>query len=335
MIGPLKRGLIYILVIQMMVPVPPVYAANIQVDPSQSQTHTDKAQNGVDVVNISKPSQAGVSKNKFTEYNVGSSGVILNNSTHVGVSQLGGALGANPNFTGDAADIVMFEVTGTNRSDLRGYTEMFGQSADFILANPNGIYVNGAGFINVPRATLTTGRPDYDANDHWQKSFSVDSGIVEIEGLGMNVSNVDYFDIVTRVAKINAAIYAGEELSIITGRNDYDYATRTHSAKADDGSDKPTFAIDASALGAMVANRIKLVSTEQGVGVNTQADVIALTGDIVIDSEGNITNSGQLSSRESTNISGADFTNTGLVFGLTDVDIDLSGTLVNDQATLT
>ena len=31
-----------------------------------------------------------------------------------------------------------------------------------ILANPNGVTVNGGGFINVPRATITTGKPEVD-----------------------------------------------------------------------------------------------------------------------------------------------------------------------------
>jgi len=42
---------------------------------------------------------------------------------------------------------------------LRGYMEVAGNAADLIIANPNGIRVSGAGFINTPHATLTTGVP--------------------------------------------------------------------------------------------------------------------------------------------------------------------------------
>nr|WP_257977737.1 filamentous hemagglutinin N-terminal domain-containing protein [Burkholderia gladioli] len=40
-------------------------------------------------------------------------------------------------------------------SQIRGALEIAGARAELVLANPSGIYLDGAGFINTSRATLT------------------------------------------------------------------------------------------------------------------------------------------------------------------------------------
>lgn len=73
-------------------------AGSLRVD-GNSNTSLDRAQNNVPLVKIAAPSANGVSRNSFESYNVGSEGLILNNSKTVGVSQLGGVIYGNPNFT--------------------------------------------------------------------------------------------------------------------------------------------------------------------------------------------------------------------------------------------
>ncbi|MCZ4283070.1 hemagglutinin repeat-containing protein, partial [Kiloniella laminariae] len=271
----------------------PVFTAmadGITIDPAAAaanQPNLGAAPNGVPLVNIARPNGSGVSHNKYLDFNVGSQGVILNNSTTVGVSQLGGALNGNANLVGTGgASLIINEVTSTNRSLLEGHTEIFGRSAQYILANPNGITCNGCGFINTPRSTLTTGAPVFAPNGSLQ-SLSIEQGDVIVSGTGVDASNTDYFDIVSRSSEINAAINA-KELSITAGRNDYDYATGVATPKADDGSAKPSFGIDSTALGGMYANRITLVGTEAGVGVRAAGDMAATAGDLSLNADGTI-----------------------------------------------
>ena len=246
------------------------YANGIVIDPNAAPRHQAQkttAPNGVDVLNIAKPNSRGLSHNKYTEFNVNSRGLVLNNSDTVGRSQLGGVITNNPNLDqGSAASLILNEVTGANRSRLQGYLEVHGQAADTVVANPNGITCNGCGFINTPRTTLTTGAST--VNNGMIERFSVENGVISIEGLGLDASKTDYFDIITRAAEINAELHA-KQLNITTGRNDVDYVTRTATAKADDGSASPLFAISSSRLGGMYGDRITLVGTEAGVGVNT------------------------------------------------------------------
>ncbi|AZF40370.1 Hemolysin [Pseudomonas sp. R1-43-08] len=250
-------------------------------------TSVGQAGNGVPVVNIATPNGAGLSHNQFQQYNVGPNGVILNNATGTVVNtQLGGYIVGNPNLKGGAASVILNEVNGGSASQLRGYTEVAGQSAKVIVANPYGITCSGCGFINTPNVTLTTGKPVLDPTGQL-KSYQVDGGAVTIDGEGLNASNIDRFDIITRSAKINAQINA-RELNVIAGRNDVDAQSLKTTPRADDGSAKPELAIDSSALGGMYAGAIKLVGTEAGVGVKLDGTLAASGGDIQLDANGRL-----------------------------------------------
>ena len=264
----------------------PLWAQAEGIVVSGSGTNLQQAGNGVPIVNIATPNATGLSHNQYKDYNVGSQGVILNNATgRTQNTQLGGIIVGNPNLAGSAANVILNEVTGGNPTQLRGYTEVAGQSAKVIVANPYGMTCNGCGFINTPQVTLTTGKPIVE-NGRVQR-YQVDGGAISIDGQGLNASNVDGFEIITRSAQINAQINA-RNLAIVAGRNDVDAATLQATARADDGSAKPQLAIDSSALGGMYAGAIKLVGTEVGVGVKLAGHLAASAGDIQLDANGHL-----------------------------------------------
>ncbi|MBN3517358.1 filamentous hemagglutinin N-terminal domain-containing protein, partial [Vibrio neptunius] len=276
--------------------------ANVVIDTSVVNTSKVAAGNGVEVVNIATPDSNGLSHNQYQQFNVDSKGLILNNSTaQLAQSQLGGLLQNNPNLNGKSASVILNEVTGANRSKLEGYTEVFGQSANVILANPYGITCDGCGFINTPRVTFSTGTPEFEKGA--LSGFNVAEGSVSIEGLGLDASNQTYFDIISRTAEINAAIHAND-LSIITGSNQVEYLTNKTIKQANSSSNKPQLAIDSSSIGGMYAGRIALIATEDGVGVNV-GELSTTQGNITISANGEV-RLGRMESAKSLEISSQD-----------------------------
>mgnify|MGYP004595367731 FL=1 len=228
------------------------------------------------IINIVKPDSNGLSHNKFTDFNVAGNGIVFNN--HTGSAQynshLAGVLNANVNLQGNAAKLILTEVTGTGKTNLNGMLEIAGTKADLVIANPNGIVGNGFGFINVGRATLTTGVPDWGA-DGQLNGFSVAKGTIDIQNAGLpEDQRTDYrpdkLDIMARAIKINDELWANEAINVVAGSNEVKYNTdgslEVHKTTAT--AEKPQVALDVATLGGMYAGRIMLVGTEKGLGMN-------------------------------------------------------------------
>ncbi|EFG0209598.1 filamentous hemagglutinin N-terminal domain-containing protein, partial [Escherichia coli] len=251
----------------------------------QNGAGMDKAANGVPVVNIATPNGAGISHNRFTDYNVGKEGLILNNATgKLNPTQLGGLIQNNPNLkAGGEAKGIINEVTGGNRSLLQGYTEVAGKAANVMVANPYGITCDGCGFINTPHATLTTGKPVMNADGSLQ-ALEVTEGSITINGAGLDGTRSDAVSIIARATEVNAALHA-KDLTVTAGANRITADGRVSALKGE--GDVPKVAVDTGALGGMYARRIHLTSTENGVGVNL-GNLYAREGDIILNSAGKL-----------------------------------------------
>src|ERR1044072_6418413 len=124
-----------------------------------------QTQNGLDQVNINRPSGAGVSMNTYGQFDVQQRGAILNNSPTIVQTQQAGMINGTPNFgPGQSARIIVNQVNSGAASQINGHLEVAGQRAEVVIANGSGISVNGGGFINTSRAILTTGTPNFAAD---------------------------------------------------------------------------------------------------------------------------------------------------------------------------
>ena len=260
---------------------------------ARHQPQVEETANGISLVNITAPSSGGVSRNEYETFNVPDKGAILNNSYTLSKTELAGYVQGNNNMAERPAKIIVNEVTGTGSTSMDGFLEVAGNRADVVIANPNGITVNGGGFINTGKAFLTTGKPVYDGEDHLQR-FDITGGDILIEGKGLGGKETGSLAILSRAVKINAGIWA-KDLHITTGANTVDAKTLEASAIEGKG-ERPAFALDTAAIGGMYAGRITLVGTEKGLGVNNSGTWSA-EDNLTLDWNGDLKNSGTIYSK--------------------------------------
>ncbi|WP_338953720.1 hemagglutinin repeat-containing protein [Fusobacterium nucleatum] len=251
-----------------------IFAANLVVDPNSNyNTKLDESANGVPIVNISTPNKNGISINEFSEYNIDEKGQILNNADNIGRSHLGGLINANPNLApNQAANLVILQVNGSNRSQIEGYLEALSrEKIDVILSNENGLYINNGGTINIKNFTATTGKVNLKDGDFI--GIDVEKGNIVIGPKGMDGTNANYVEIITKTLELRGNVVTND-LKVVTGSN----------SAVPNGD----IAIDAKELGGMYANRIRIISTDKGAGVNSDAFIVSKNSKLEITADGKI-----------------------------------------------
>ncbi|MBE0150969.1 filamentous hemagglutinin N-terminal domain-containing protein [Serratia sp. PL7] len=248
---------------------------------------------GGTVIDINKPGRGGVSHNIYNQFDVDRGGVVLNNSAQNSTTQVAGAINGNKNLANGAANVILNEVNSAKASQLNGMIEVAGQNAQVIIANPSGITCNGCGFINANRATLTTGKASV-ANGR-VLDYVVNKGKITLTGDGLQSSSANYTDLIAHTVAINADVQA-QDLRVTYGQNrvnvDNTKATLLSAAR------QSGIGLDVSNLGGMYANKITLIGTGNGVGVNNAGTLAASVGDVTMNMNGSLTNKGTISAQK-------------------------------------
>ncbi|MCP3706217.1 hemagglutinin repeat-containing protein [Paraburkholderia sp. CNPSo 3274] len=284
--------------------------------------------NGLQQVNVNRPSGVGVSMNSYSQFDVQQRGAILNNSPTIVNTQLAGQINGNPNYApGQSARIIVNQVNSANPSQFNGPLEVAGQRATVVLANPSGIAVNGGNFINTNRAVLTTGIPQLDANGALT-GYNVTGGNITVQGAGFNASNVDQVDLLARAVQINAAVYANS-LNVIAGANNVNHDTLVATPIPGNGVPAP-ISIDVSQLGGMYAGKIYLASNEHGVGVSNAGVIAAQAGDFTLSSDGRVLLTGRTTASGNVALnSNTGVTNAGTAYAQGSLAVNTAGDLTN------
>lgn len=244
--------------------------------------------NNTDVININNPSQNGISHNQFDAFEI-HGGVVFNNSLENGISKIGGAIEKNPNLTKNAS-VIVSEITSKQSSHINGILEVFGKKANLIFANENGFNVNGAAFLNTKGVTLSTG----NFNDNF---LNVNSDArIKIGNSGIIVDG-DYFNVISRGIDIAGSIAHYEKgknlsnINFIAGLNNVNLDNPNSPeiiVRATEQRDKKNYyGIDGRHLGSMYADKVTLISTEEGVGVR-HSGVVRSIKDVMVKAKGKV-----------------------------------------------
>ncbi|MEZ7213929.1 DUF637 domain-containing protein [Klebsiella spallanzanii] len=326
---PLARAagwlLIYLTAVQ---PMHPAIAAGITAANGNSKVVMKPG--NVPVVNIATPNSAGISHNRYTDFSINAPGAVLNNATAAAKSQLAGQLGANPNLKGKAAELIINEVTSGTRSTLNGKLEVAGKKANVMIANPNGITCDGCSFINTPGVTLTTGKPQLDKQGALS-ALEVKKGSVIIGSKGLDGGSAEYVDVISRATELNGKI-RGRTVSLTQGANKVNFQDGSIKPIAGEGA-KPQLAVDTKALGGMYANKIRLVATEAGVGVNLN-DITSTQRDISLTTAGKIT-LGNVKAQTDLNVSARSLSTTAGASVRAERDMTLAATTLENRSATT
>jgi filamentous hemagglutinin len=307
----------------------------IQVDKGApgAQPYVGTAANGTPVVNIAPPNRpGGTSINNFIQYNVGPSGVVVNNSGQNSQTRIAGWVQGNMQLGNNHAGTIVQQVTAPNPSQLLGMQEIAGNRASLVIANPAGITCSGCGTINADRFTLSTGRPVFSAGGELT-GFDVRQGGIAIDGQGLSSPQAQV-DLLSRAISVNAQVWT-DRLNAVTGANQIDHQSLGATPQAGMGA-APQIALDASALGSMYAGAIRLVGTEKGVGFNIGGNIAATTGDITLDVNGDVRTvpGARLQSSGAATLAGSNIDNAGTITTRGSIIATTQGQLAN-SGTLT
>ncbi|WP_431132256.1 filamentous hemagglutinin N-terminal domain-containing protein [Variovorax paradoxus] len=294
------------------------------------------APNGVGVINITTPSAAGVSRNQYIQFDVNGRGVIVNNARTNVQSGLGGWINGNPYLATGPARVIVNEVSSSNPSYINGPVEIAGQRAEFILANPSGIALNGGTFINSSRVTLTTGTPQFNAFGGLD-AYVVRGGTVTVGGNGLDATRADLLTLISRGVVVNGGIWAND-LKVVAGANVVSADAMNVTPTTGTGP-APSYAIDVAQLGGMYSGHIQLLANEAGIGVRNAGAIqasassgvagLAGLGQLVVTSAGRLENIGTIQATADANLSASALANSGTISSGSNLRVTTQGNLAN------
>ncbi|BBO59594.1 filamentous hemagglutinin N-terminal domain-containing protein [Mycoavidus sp. B2-EB] len=162
-------------------------------DDANTATHSS-------TVDLTPPNSAGISCNSYQEFDVPSSGVVLEN--------------------GPAVRMVLNKVIGYQPSKFEGIVKVAGQLAQLVFSNAYGIHLWGCNFLNISRIIFTTGEPIIGSDGNLE-AFHVSKGHIKIKN-ATKLKQFNQIDLIAYSIKINGELQANN-INISTGKHQVNY----------------------------------------------------------------------------------------------------------------
>jgi filamentous hemagglutinin family protein len=238
-------------------------------------------------VGIAGANASGISRNTYTEFSVPKAGVALNNR-------------------GVDATTIVNEVTSTKRSFINGPVEVLGSRAHVVLANPNGITVDGGRFVNTGGVALSAGSVRFDdaGSGRVNTVLTTGRGNLTITGDGLSGAMTTLQLIAGRL-KIdgpikNASVIPNADIALVAGRSEVTLDSsisplstlRPLAARRDLNDAAKAILVDITPRGSLSASRVNISVNSRGAGVSYAGRGQAAIGDFSISANGKITTKG-------------------------------------------
>lgn len=289
--------------VALVAPMPDAVAQVVPDGGTATSVSTDAA--GVSTVSIAPSSPSGISHNTYTEFSVPAAGVNLDNRSAI-------------------ARTILNEVTSSRISNLNGALEVLGAPAHVILANPNGIVVDGGVFINTGGVALSTGSASITT--HKAPGVSMDnvvletaSGRIDVTGAGLSGAMAS-LQLLAGEIRIDGPVESRSEsarseilLHAGSSRVEYDSAVLPNADLESWGelSVVPATAANSTAIeiterGSLKASTVRILATDNGAGVTHAGSGLAASGDFVIDASGKVAIASNIKAARHVTIKGAE-----------------------------
>lgn len=239
---------------------------------------------GLITVDIAPANSASISHNTYSHFSVPSIGVQLDN-----------------NLVG--AQTILNEVTSASVSRIEGPLTVIGPKSDVIIANPNGIIVDGGRFQNTGNVALTTGRIELNTGGSVSARVNAGEIVVGANGLSgtmqelalvskrLRVGGPLSFDDLSSSSLVNAIVGSGVT-SFDRDRNNLgvDGLGVLPWAFVEQSSLEKTenLLVEITPKGSVSAGRIGLTVTDQGAGVRFAGDQLASAGEFRLSNSGRL-----------------------------------------------
>jgi len=250
---------------------------------------------GREVIEIAPANSSRISHNRYSQFNVDSNGIIINNRLA-------------------AARTIINEVTGTSSSEINGEIRVQGTRAHLIIANPNGINISGTTFYNTGAVGLATGTVSYITRPTPLGGTQDNPVILTGEG-AIVVGEGGIAGVMNRLDLISKNIAIEGELN-----NEHDSPFASIQLKAGESSTEfnpnlsiadpggqwydseaiadavanESLAIDITRPASILASSIQIVVTDQGAGVRLLGDTAASQNNFTISADGHIQIEGEV-----------------------------------------
>lgn len=252
-----------------------------------TNTIVNLGNNGQEVVSIADPNDDGISYNSYNQFDVSAAGADLDNRAPL-------------------ARTIVNEVFSNDPSQINGPVEVLGPRAHVIIANPNGITVDGGEFINTGGLALTTGEVDFVDRQVAPGVFQTNTVVTTTDGTivigpGGLTGNITQLHLLSEQLDLNGQVVnttdaSNASITVVSGNSttefdsslpaaDLNRSWSTIQPTADDGSGNPVqgdaangvdpIYVDISAEGGLRAGRIQLAVTDTGAGVRHAGDMVA------------------------------------------------------------